>query len=139
MAKTTARVIATIAVLTGALTLLFFVTVSSTDTQYYKHVDEVMTHPGQWYGKGLQLHGFVVDGSIEKRPDSLDYRFKIKNGDASVLATYTGTLPDTFKDGSEVVLKGKLGPAGFQVEPGGVMAKCPSRYEAQGVGKADGK
>ena len=46
MAKTTARVIATIAVLTGALTLLFFVTVSSTDTQYYKHVDEVMTHPG---------------------------------------------------------------------------------------------
>jgi len=139
MAKTTARVIATVAVLTGALTLLFFVTVSSTDTQYYKHVDEVMTQPAQWYGKGLQLHGFVVDGTIEKRPDSLDYRFKIKKGDASVLASYTGTLPDTFKDGSEVVLKGKLGPDGFQVEPGGVMAKCPSRYEAQGVGKAAGK
>ena len=138
MAKTTARVIATVAVLTAALTLLFFVTVSSTDTQYYKHVDEVMTQPAQWYGKGLQLHGFVVDGTIEKRPDSLDYRFKIKNGDQSVLASYTGTLPDTFKDGSEVVLKGKLGPDGFQVEPGGVMAKCPSRYEAQGVGK-DGK
>jgi cytochrome c-type biogenesis protein CcmE len=117
MAKTTARVIATVAVLTGALTLLFFVTVSSTDTQYYKHVDEVMTQPAQWYGKGLQLHGFVVDGTIEKRPDSLDYRFRIKNGDAAVLATYTGTLPDTFKDGSEVVLKGKLGPGGFQVEP----------------------
>jgi cytochrome c-type biogenesis protein CcmE len=136
MAKTTARVIATVTVLTGALTLLFFVTVSSTDTQYYKHVDEVMTSPSQWYGKGLQLHGFVVDGTIEKRPDTLDYRFKIKNGDASVLATYTGALPDTFKDGSEVVLKGRLGPDGFQVEPGGVMAKCPSRYEAQGVGKA---
>ena len=139
MAKTTARVIATVAVLTAALTLLFFVTVSSTDTQYYKHVDEVMTQPAQWYGKGLQLHGFVVDGTIEKRPDSLDYRFKIKNGDQSVLASYTGTLPDTFKDGSEVVLKGKLGPDGFQVEPGGVMAKCPSRYEAQGVGKDAGK
>jgi cytochrome c-type biogenesis protein CcmE len=139
MAKTTARVIATLVVLTGALTLLFFVTVSSTDTQYYKHVDEVMNQPAQWYGKGMQLHGFVVDGTIEKRPDSLDYRVKIKNGDASVLATYTGTLPDTFKDGSEVVLKGKLGPDGFQVEPGGVMAKCPSRYEAQGVGGKDGK
>ena len=73
-------------------------------TEYYKHVDEVMTQPAQWYGKGLQLHGFVVDGTIEKRPDSLDYRFKIKNGDQSVLASYTGTLPDTFKDGSEVVL-----------------------------------
>ncbi len=44
-------------------------------------------------------------------------------------ATYTGIVPDTFKDGSEVVLKGTLGPDGFQVEPDGVMAKCPSSYE----------
>ena len=31
---------------------------------YYKHVDEVMVAPEQWYGKKMQLHGFVVDGSI---------------------------------------------------------------------------
>ena len=29
-------------------------------TEYYKHVDEVMAQPDQWYGKKLQLHGFVV-------------------------------------------------------------------------------
>jgi cytochrome c-type biogenesis protein CcmE len=40
-------------------------------------------------------------------------------------------VPDTFKEGSEVVIKGTLGPGGFQVEPNGVMAKCPSKYEAK--------
>jgi cytochrome c-type biogenesis protein CcmE len=140
MAKTTARVLISVAVLTGALTLLFFLTVASKDTQYYKHVDEVMASPSQWYGRPLQLHGFVVDGSIMKRTDSLDYKFAIKNGDYSVTAFYTGIVPDTFKDGSEVVVKGRLGPDGFAVEPGGVMAKCPSRYEgAQKTGQSAGR
>jgi cytochrome c-type biogenesis protein CcmE len=38
-------------------------------------------------------------------------------------------VPDTFKDEAEVVLKGTLTPDGFTVEPNGVMAKCPSKYE----------
>ena len=48
----------------------------------------------------------------------------------TVQASYTGVVPDTFKDGAEVVLKGRLGPHGFVVEPDGVMAKCPSKYDA---------
>ncbi len=130
MSKRTSRVLISAAVLTTALTLLFFMTVASGDTQYYKHVDEVMNNPAPWYGKALQLHGFVVDGSVMKRTDSLDYKFAIKYGDARVDATYTGVVPDTFKDGSEVVLQGRLSPEGFRVDPGGVVAKCPSRYTA---------
>jgi cytochrome c-type biogenesis protein CcmE len=103
----------------------------SEGTEYYKHVDEVMTNPQAWYGKRLQLHGFVVDDSILKRRDSLDYRFQIHNNGAVVPARYTGVVPDTFKSGSEVVLKGRLGPDGFSVDPNGVMAKCPSKYEPQ--------
>ena len=98
-------------------------------TEYYKHVDEVMTQPQEWYGKRLQLHGFVVADSILRRRDSLDYRFQVQNKGQVVTASYSGIVPDTFKSGSEVVLKGHLGPDGFAVEPNGVMAKCPSRYE----------
>ena len=29
-------------------------------TEYYKHVEEVMAQPDGWYGKRLQLHGYVV-------------------------------------------------------------------------------
>jgi cytochrome c-type biogenesis protein CcmE len=96
---------------------------------YYKHVDEVMAAPEQWYQKNLQLHGHVVDGSIMRRPNTLDYRFKVEANGKVVTANYSGIVPDTFKDGSEVVLKGRLSADGFAVEPDGVMAKCPSKYD----------
>jgi len=107
-------------------------------TEYFKHVDEVMTNPQAWEGKRLQLHGYVVPGSILKNPNTLEYRFKVQNNPARateqgnvVEASYTGIVPDTFKDDAEVVLKGTLSPQGFAVEPNGVMAKCPSKYEAK--------
>ncbi|MDP2052437.1 MAG: cytochrome c maturation protein CcmE, partial [Acidobacteriota bacterium] len=46
-------------------------------TEYYKHVDEVMAQPEPWYGKKLQMHGFVVPDSIKRRPNSLDYIFQV--------------------------------------------------------------
>lgn len=105
-------------------------------TEYYKHVEEVMVEPEAWYGKRLQLHGFVVPSTILRRKDSLDYRFQVHSKGHVVNASYTGIVPDTFKDEAEVVLKGTLTAQGFQVEPNGVMAKCPSKYEAKpGSGK----
>jgi cytochrome c-type biogenesis protein CcmE len=100
-------------------------------TEYYKHVDEVMAQPAEWYGKKLQLHGYVVPDSVFKARSSLDYRFKVQSNGHVVDATYTGVVPDTFKGEAEVVLKGTLSPEGFQVAPNGVMAKCPSKYEAK--------
>jgi cytochrome c-type biogenesis protein CcmE len=117
-------------VLILALTGLLYSTLSE-GTEYYKHVDEVMVDPGAWHGKNLQLHGYVVKDSILRKPDTLEYRFKVQSKGAVVDATYTGIVPDTFKDDSEVVLKGKLDANGFHVVPNGVMAKCPSKYEAK--------
>jgi cytochrome c-type biogenesis protein CcmE len=122
-------------VLLLALGGLFYTTLSE-GTEYYKHVDEVMTSPDQWYGKRLQLHGFVEKGSILVKKDTLDYKFRIHSNGAVVPATYRGIVPDTFKSDAEVVVKGTLGPHGFTVEPNGVMAKCPSKYEASGGGAA---
>lgn len=118
----------TAAVLAGVIGGLFYSTLAE-GTAYYKHVDEVMVNPKSWYGKRLQLHGHVVKDSIVRRRDSLDYRFRVESNGQVVPASYTGIVPDTFKGGSEVVIKGRLGPDGFQVDPGGVMAKCPSKYE----------
>jgi cytochrome c-type biogenesis protein CcmE len=101
-------------------------------TEYYKHVDEVMTQPADWYGKKLQLHGYVVPKSILQRKSTLEYKFQVQSNGHVVNATYTGVVPDTFKGDAEVVLKGTLSPDGlFTVSPNGVMAKCPSKYEAK--------
>jgi cytochrome c-type biogenesis protein CcmE len=102
-------------------------------TEYYKHVDEVMTDPAAWEGKQLQLHGHVVANSILVKPDTLEYKFKVENNGQIVDAQYKGVVPDTFKDRpgeeAEVVLKGRLTTQGFHVDSNGIMAKCPSKYD----------
>lgn len=104
--------------------------------EYYKHVDEVMAQPTEWYGKRLQLHGFIVANSVLVNRRTLEYRFKIQSNGKVVDARYTGVVPDTFKDEAEVVVKGTLDESGFTVSPNGVMAKCPSKYEPQAAGAA---
>ena len=123
------KTVATASVLALALSGLMYTTLSD-GTEYYKHVDEVMTDPSVWQGKPLQLHGYVVENSVFAKKSTLEYRFEVESNGKVVQAKYTGVVPDTFKGGAEVVLKGRLGPHGFEVDRNGVMAKCPSKYEA---------
>ena len=133
------KVGATAFVLVLAFTGLLWSTLRE-GTEYYKNLDEVMVNQEQWHGKQLQLHGYIVPGSIYRKRDSLEYKFKVQNGPARanqaendhvVEASYTGIVPDTFKGEAEVVLRGKLTSTGFHTEPNGVIAKCPSKYEAK--------
>lgn len=120
------KIAATITVLLFALGGLFYTTLRE-GTEYYKHVEEVMDNPSAWQGKRLQLHGFAE--GIARKPNSLEYRFQIQSAGKAVHASYTGVVPDTFKNGSEVVVKGRLTPDGaFHGDE--IMAKCPSKYEA---------
>jgi cytochrome c-type biogenesis protein CcmE len=128
---------ATVAVLASAFAALMWSTLRE-GTEFFKHVDEVMVNRQQWEGKNLQLHGYVVPGSILVKPSTLEYKFKVQNNPARsnqsgniVEASYKGIVPDTFKDEAEVVLRGKLTPQGFHTDPNGVTAKCPSKYEAK--------
>jgi cytochrome c-type biogenesis protein CcmE len=128
------KIALTCVVLVAALGGLMYTTLSE-GTEYYIHVDEVMQNPASWEGKRLQLHGFVED--LRQRPNSLDYRFNVRFNGKVITANYSGVVPDTFKNDSEVVLKGKLHGDGFSVDPNGVMAKCPSKYNAAApAGKA---
>ena len=124
-------------VLASAFGFLMWTTLRD-GAEYFKNVDEVMTDRPAWEGKTLQLHGYVIPGSIVFKPKTLEYQFKvqnspIRNGEpgGAVAVSYTGIVPDTFKGEAEVVLKGRLTADGFHTDPNGVVAKCPSKYEAQ--------
>jgi cytochrome c-type biogenesis protein CcmE len=130
MSSKTLKIGATCLVLAAALGGLMYTTLSE-GTEYYMHVDEVMQDPSAWQGKRLQVHGFVSD--LRQRPNTLDYRFQVQNNGKVITANYTGVVPDNFKNGAEVVLKGQLDndSMAFAVEANGVMAKCPSKYNPQ--------
>ena len=112
--------------LTAAFIGLLWTTMAG-GTEYYKHVDEIMVEPELWVGKRLQVHGYAAN--VARRPSSLDYRFDIQNNGYTVHAEYNGLVPDTFKNDAEVVVSGRLEGDTLLVEPDGIMAKCPSKYE----------
>jgi cytochrome c-type biogenesis protein CcmE len=119
-------------VLATAFGVLLYSTLGES-AQYYKYVNEVMAQPDVWYGKQLQVHGYARD--IRRKRDSLEYSFEIHREGHVLRATYTGIVPDTFQNESEVVLQGTLTPEGFHAT--GMTAKCPSKYEPQ-LGSAAG-
>lgn len=135
MSPKTIKIAVTCLVLAGALGGLMYTTLAE-GTEYYIHVDEVLKDQAAWRNKKLQLHGFVAD--LRQRPDSLDYKFQVRYNGKVIDARYTGVVPDTFKNDSEVVLKGTLQADGFAVEPNGVMAKCPSKYNPKTPATAGG-
>jgi len=128
------KIVASVVAVTGAVAFLLTASMKP-GMEYYKHVDEVMTNTDAWRGKRLQVHGNVVDGSIEQAKGTLLYRFKIESRaprpHAIIEASYNGLVPDTFKSGAEVVAKGMLTADNkLDVAPDGIMAKCPSKYNA---------
>jgi cytochrome c-type biogenesis protein CcmE len=132
------KIVASVVVVAGAVGYLLTSSMKQ-GAEYYKHVDEVVSNIDAWRGKRLQVHGNVVDGSIEQAKGTLLYRFMIESrpprAPAVITATYNGLVPDTFKSGAEVVAKGTLTADNqLAVVPDGIMAKCPSKYDAD---KAD--
>lgn len=135
---TAIKIVASVVVVASAVGFLLTKSMKE-GAEYYKHVDEVTSNLDGWRGKRLQVHGNVVDGSIEQAKGTLLYRFKIESRaprpPGIITATYNGLVPDTFKSGAEVVAKGTLSADNqLQVVPDGIMAKCPSKYDAD---KAD--
>jgi cytochrome c-type biogenesis protein CcmE len=132
--KTAIQIVVSVVVVAGVMGVMLKSSMTPA-AEYYKHVDEVMSNVDQFRAKKLQVHGHVVDGSIEQAKGTLLYRFKIESREprshAVITATYTGLVPDTFKGGAEVVAKGSLTADNqLAVIPDGIMAKCPSKYEA---------
>ena len=130
------KIAATVLVLLLAFAGLLWSTLRD-GAEYFKNVGEVTPNQLAWENKPMQIHGYVVRGSLLQKPGTLEYKFKIQNNPARasepgdvVDAWYTGVVPDTFKEEAEVVLRGQLSSDGFHTVPNGVVAKCPSKYEA---------
>lgn len=80
--------------------------------------------PGQSY----ELTGKVVDGSIEKSGDDLSFRIRDRDGTESVPVSYSGVVPDPFREGREVIVSGELKEGTFVAERDSLITKCPSKF-----------
>lgn len=96
--------------------------------KYYVTVDELMAHERKFAGHELKVAGKVKDGTVQQSEKDLLTRFDMINEGRTVAVTYRGPLPDTFKEGVDVVVTGTFDTSGH-INANHVLAKCASRYE----------
>jgi cytochrome c-type biogenesis protein CcmE len=78
-------------------------------------------------GKAFRIGGMVETGSVKRENDGLTVHFRVTDTAQTIPVTYTGILPDLFKEGKGVVAQGKLLPdGGFQATE--VLAKHDENY-----------
>jgi cytochrome c-type biogenesis protein CcmE len=90
-------------------------------------------------GATYKLTGKVVDGSIRHDGDALLFRVRDRDGTASVPVAYTGSVPDPFRDGREVIVTVQKGSGDtFTGEKDSLITKCPSKFVAEDGSKPAG-
>ncbi len=76
--------------------------------------------------RAFRIGGMVKDGSV--RRDGVQVRFIVTDMAHDVPVTYTGILPDLFREGKGVVAQGKLEDNGSLFKASEVLAKHDENY-----------
>ena len=86
-------------------------------------------------GRMLRIGGLVEEASVKRAGDGKTVTFRITDGSAAVPVTYSGALPDLFREGQGVVVEGRIDGAG-EVRAASVLAKHDERYMPKEVVEA---
>jgi cytochrome c-type biogenesis protein CcmE len=117
-------VVALAAALLLAGTLLYTSFASSTEA---KTPTQVLASGSA--GGTYEMTGKVVPGSITHEGATLVFRVRDRQGSRAVPVRYTGTVPDPFRDGREVIVTGRLRNGVFVGERNSLVTKCPSKFQ----------
>ena len=80
-------------------------------------------------GTSYDMTGKVVPGSVRHHGQELDFQVADREGGGPILpVTYTGTVPDPFRGGREIVLTGEVEHGTFVGERDTLVTKCPSKF-----------
>lgn len=80
-------------------------------------------------GRSYQLTGTVVNGSVRREGSVLDFGVEDRAGGAAIALAYTGTVPDPFREGREVIVTVQKQGTSFIGERNSLITKCPSKYK----------
>ncbi len=76
--------------------------------------------------KRFRLGGMVAKGSVHKTQGTLDIRFLVTDFKHTVPVTYSGILPDLFREGQGVVAHGRIRDGVFVADE--ILAKHDEKY-----------
>jgi cytochrome c-type biogenesis protein CcmE len=123
------KLIIGIGLIVGAVAFLGYQGMNESKS-YYLFVDEVLAMGEQAKNIKIKIHGSVVPGTVKKNHDGMS--FDIAHNQKQISVQYTGNkpVPDSFKEGSPVIIDGTINPNGVFIGSS-IQAKCASKYEAE--------
>ena len=86
-------------------------------------------------GRSYQLTGTVVSGSVHRQAGVLDFSVEDRAGGTKVPVSYTGTVPDPFREGREIIVTVQKRGARYIGERDSLITKCPSKYKTAPAGE----
>lgn len=86
-------------------------------------------------GRSYQLTGTVVAGSVQRSGGTLDFSVQDRAGGTKVPVSYSGTVPDPFRDGREIIVTVQKQGGRFVGERDSLITKCPSKYQTAPAGE----
>jgi len=90
-------------------------------------------------GVAYQLTGKVQDGTVRTTSDGVTFRVRDRAGSASVPVSYTGAVPDPFREGREVIVTVRKEGTTFVGERDSLVTKCPSKFTEDATKSANTK
>jgi cytochrome c-type biogenesis protein CcmE len=112
-------------VLAGCVGYLI-VSATGSSAQYYETIGEMRAHPAP--DRDVRVLGVVQPGVV-RTDGGLHLRFTTADGGQRMTVDYTGTVPDIFRPGVQVVVEGRMGRDGV-FHANTLQAKCPSRFSS---------
>ncbi|MCX7353343.1 MAG: cytochrome c maturation protein CcmE [Alphaproteobacteria bacterium] len=103
------------------------------DTMVFFYAPTELAEKPPRAGASLRVGGLVEEGSVVR--DGTQVTFRITDLTSSVPVTYTGVLPDLFREGQGIVVEGKLQPDGTFAATR-VLAKHDEKYMPPEVAEA---
>jgi cytochrome c-type biogenesis protein CcmE len=79
-------------------------------------------------GASYQLTGKVVDGSVRNTSNGVEFKVRDRAGTTAVPVSYSGAVPDPFREGREVIVTVRREGATFVGERDSLVTKCPSKF-----------
>lgn len=116
-------------VIIGVFVYLLSTTFTSS-LQYYLTASELQAKELSYRGKTIKVAGKAASVQQVEIEGKNGYHFQVVEGGASIPVVHDGFVPDTFKEGAEVVVTGKIFPDGT-LHSTEILAKCASKYEAK--------
>ncbi len=129
-------------VLLAAVVFVIVNALNTGGTQLYVTVNEYMAAESDYVGRDVRVSGWVIGDSIQfTQIDAETSRLEFDvvddisdpNAPRLRIVAMNEAIPDLLQHEAQALVEGRAGDGVFMANSGGLLLKCPTRYEEDGT------